>query len=61
VPPVRAGSNPTRWEYYCIEGTDKLNARSDELGAQGWEMTAAAAVPVHIDTYFVWCFKRPRP
>ena len=61
VPPVRAGTNPARWEYYCMEGTEKLVERSDKLGAQGWEMTAAAAVPERLDTYFVWCFKRPLP
>ncbi|HMF40231.1 MAG TPA: hypothetical protein VKQ32_06035 [Polyangia bacterium] len=61
VPPVRAGTNPTRWEYYCLEDTEKLVERSDKLGAQGWEMTAASAVAAHNDPYFVWCFKRPLP
>jgi len=50
VPPVRAGTNPTRWEYYCIEGMEKLVERSDKLGAQGWEMTAALENP----GYYVW-------
>ena len=41
VPPVRAGTSPTRWEYQCVgadihveDVTDTLN----KLGAQGWEL-----------------------
>jgi hypothetical protein len=59
VPPARAGTNPTRWEYYCIEGIDRINERADKMGAQGWEMTASAAVQQHLDAEWIWCFKRP--
>ena len=69
VPPVRAGTNPTRWEYQCIsevekpwkgEGATKLNA----MGAQGWELVLQHhPVPgaVGIGYYDVWCFKRALP
>jgi hypothetical protein len=59
APPVRAGTNPTRWEYYCIEDVEKLTERSDKLGAEGWEMATAAAIDGG-HPYFVWCFKRAR-
>jgi len=61
VPPVRAGTNPTRWEYTCIENLDKFLERSDKLGAQGWEMVTATVVPGRTDFYYMWCFKRPLP
>lgn len=58
VPPVRAGSNPQKWEYACprffgFGETDKA-ARSNKLGAQGWEL-------VTTDADVVYCFKRPLP
>ena len=60
APPVRAGTNPPRWEYYCIEGLEKVIERSDKLGAEGWEMVTATAVPGSASFYYMWCFKRPR-
>lgn len=46
VPPVRAGTSPTRWEYQCVNAdphvedvTDTLN----KLGAQGWELVSMRA------------------
>jgi len=60
APPARAGTNPTRWEYYCITGTDKVIERSDQLGAEGWEMVVATAAAGRMDHYYTWCFKRPR-
>ncbi len=60
APPARAGTNPTRWEYYCIQGLEKVIERSDQLGAEGWEMVTATAVAGHTDHYYTWCFKRPR-
>lgn len=40
VPPVRAGTAPTRWEYHCDdEGTtEKLTEALNEAGAAGWEL-----------------------
>jgi len=55
VPPVRAGTSPTRWEYHCIARAhlEDLQEDSSKLGVQGWEM--AAGDGNH------WCFKRPLP
>jgi hypothetical protein len=55
VPPVRAGTNPTRWEYKCF---DALNPEenANKLGAQGWELAAAEG-----GASGTWCFKRPLP
>ena len=64
VPAARAGTNPTRWEYMCIDGPgstgNPLTTDMDKLGAQGWELAAGVgrgaegAVPA-------WCFKRALP
>jgi hypothetical protein len=67
APPVRAGTNPTRWEYYCLEHRDKAIERMDKLGAEGWELTTGttAIFPQAVDPtnpdnyYYMWCFKRP--
>ena len=55
VPPARAGSAATNWEYTCArfstfdsEEITKMN----EFGSQGWEL-AAAHGPNMV------CFKRP--
>ena len=68
VPPVRAGTNPVRWEYQCVRwAKGNLTATSNKFGAQGWEMVGGVAysytVPVgrgiaesNVVTY--WCFKR---
>jgi hypothetical protein len=65
VPKARAGTNPQRWEYHCVEssGFNKdsaptLNAR----GAEGWELVSAshrarASLSEQHDVLF--CFKRP--
>ena len=60
APPARAGTNPQRWEYYCIENLENIHERSDKLGAEGWEMVTATAVPGAATFYYMWCFKRPR-
>ena len=70
VPPVRAGTSPTRWEYQCvtvgIEGG--MTSGLSRLGAEGWELVSVA--PAHegrefgggfeVDAY-VACTKRPLP
>jgi hypothetical protein len=41
VPPVRAGSSPTRWEYQCaLAEADAAGVTSalNKLGAEGWEL-----------------------
>lgn len=52
VPPVRAGTNPTRWEYKCLVAMDP-EEDGNKLGMQGWELAAV--------TGGRWCFKRPLP
>jgi hypothetical protein len=59
VPPVRANTTATRWEFKCIH--DHFDPEEDgvanRLGAQGWELVGANGgnnVPY-------WCFKRPLP
>jgi len=52
VPPVRAGTSPTRWEYQCASvGTVWLDADEmaaatkatlNKLGAAGWELASVA-------------------
>lgn len=63
VPQARAGTNPTRWEYHCIDGTEELGANSNKMGEQGWEMAAGAGAGsgsgLTSSKDYVWCFKRP--
>jgi hypothetical protein len=65
VPQVRAGTNPTRWEYHCVEGSEEIVAHSNKMGAQGWEMTAGAGAGsgagIGSEREFIWCFKRALP
>lgn len=51
VPPVRAGTSPQRWEYYCNNDVTRFNL----LGYEGWEMAAGGGVAG------TFCFKRPLP
>ena len=63
VPQARAGTNPTRWEYHCIDGSDELGVNSNKMGEQGWELAAGAGAGsgtgVGSSNTFVGCFKRP--
>jgi hypothetical protein len=68
VPPVRAGTNPPRWEYLCARiGAGSLTAQLTKMGAEGWEL--ASAMPAHQDTSigetttdaFTVCTKRALP
>ncbi len=55
VPPVRAGTNPQRWEHFCTEASaGELNM----AGMQGWELVAVAT---QYDSHLVACFKRALP
>ena len=59
VPPVRAGTNPTKWEATCIEvkgmsvaaAVRDVTAKATQLGSEGWELAIATGNAI--------CFKRP--
>ena len=55
VPPVRAGTEPQKWEYTCPVipqvWTDASQAKMNEYGSQGWELVLNVK-----DTH---CLKRP--
>ncbi|WP_437513026.1 hypothetical protein [Sorangium sp. So ce1099] len=74
VPPVQAGTNPTRWENLCIgsEAADVAttrvesaakpngwNAVLNRFGAQGWEPSAFSFDPADAERLQAVCFKRP--
>jgi hypothetical protein len=59
VPLARAGTNPPRWEYHCIEGSPELVAQANQMGDQGWEMAAGAGAGAGYGKELIWCFKRP--
>lgn len=65
VPPARAGTSPTRWEYECMEETENVAANADKYGAKGWELAAAAGAGwgsgIAAGHSMKWCFKRPLP
>ena len=64
APPARAGTNPTRWEHYCLYGDKGVTAKANELGAEGWEMVAGAGAgtgsTITAEMEFIWCFKREK-
>jgi hypothetical protein len=65
APPARAAApNPATWEHYCIRGSSGISDKANKLGAEGWEMAAAAGAGagdgVLKEMEFVFCFKRPR-
>lgn len=65
VPVARANVPVQRWEYDCRQATENITAMSNELGQQGWELTAAAGAGWGSDLLakhtLVWCYKRPLP
>ena len=63
VPPVRAGTSPTRWEYQCARvGDDAATSTLNKLGAQGWELASMALVGPSLGTfYYTVCAKRALP
>jgi hypothetical protein len=67
IPPVRAGTTPTRWEHLCLEADPgSLTAQLNKMGAEGWELASMA--PHHrtvggttdLDT-FIFCSKHALP
>jgi len=67
VPPATAQQQATltRWEYHCFSSRSGITARANQLGAEGWEMIAAAGSGsgdgILQRDKMIWCFKRPRP
>ena len=68
TPPVRADTNPTRWEYTCVKIGSKFSTAMTEMGAQGWELVSVS--PVYLDhkwdnsleaETFMFCSKRALP
>jgi hypothetical protein len=62
VPPVRAGTSPTRWEYKCAEVEDVddrggLTTPLDEFGDKGWELVSLLKKQ-WLNMYLA-CAKRP--
>ncbi len=62
VPPVRAGTNPAKWEYKCFDEdeTVKIEAKANRLGRAGFELVTAHGRGT-VDAYDSWCFKRRMP
>jgi hypothetical protein len=61
VPPVRAGTSPTRWEYRC-EGTSgsQITPTLNKLGAEGWELVSMTSHEGFLTSYS-FCTKRALP
>jgi hypothetical protein len=63
VPPVRAGTSPTRWEYQCAQAEydadGGVTAKLNKLGAEGWELVSMAQVA--LKEKYVVCTKRALP
>jgi len=68
VPPAQAGTNPTRWDYYCAKGQGDVGDVLKKAGAEGWELVSTVAShydhqfddDLQADTYR-YCFKRAIP
>jgi hypothetical protein len=66
VPPVRAGTSPTRWEYQCVDAgfrVDDVNGTLNKLGAEGWELVSMAPGQTIVGGLhsYVPCAKRALP
>ena len=75
IPPIRAGTQPQRWEYLCAQSspeTNKLSAALNNAGGAGWELVSTVAA--HMDSggvgtlgsglwtdSYTFCFKRALP
>ena len=59
VPPVKAGTNPPKWEYKCVDanGAGDIEKKANRLGRAGFELVASVGGP----SYFTTCFKRRLP
>ena len=72
VPPVRAGTSPTRWEYQCAsvdaEQGEEATSPLNKLGAAGWELVSivpaavsGAAFRGNVVYKYTLCAKRALP
>lgn len=69
VPAARAGTNPTRWEYFCLTVNHRqgsLTAEMNKAGAAGWELVSVApqqsiARGYSSDEGMLFCAKRALP
>jgi hypothetical protein len=65
VPPARAGTSPTRWEYQCARVDTEVAdvaANLNRLGAEGWELVSVAPATSSRGTYgYMLCAKRALP
>jgi hypothetical protein len=62
VPKARAGTNPTRWEYHCVDDVrakESATPRLNALGAEGWELVTTS--PQGNLSWVFACFKRALP
>jgi hypothetical protein len=72
IPPARAGTSPTRWEYLCTNVKQSVPEALAESGSKGWEMVSA--FPSHYEQgtgagllndlkadAYGFCFKRALP
>ena len=60
VPPANAqqAATLTKWETMCFKGGDDVQAKTQEAGAQGWEIAGVQSPSQY--TAAIWCFKRPK-
>ena len=68
VSPVRAGTNPTRWEHTCItssvwimEDQQKVAAELNRVGREGWELVTSVNEHRGANSWTSFCFKRALP
>jgi hypothetical protein len=65
VPPVRAGTSPTRWEYQCSEvdtRAEEITGTLNKLGAEGWELASMGPRAISGGVYgYLLCAKRALP
>lgn len=63
VPPVRAGTNPVKWEYHCFEKLRSVDIQkvANSLGTEGWEMAGSVGSASEAGRDHIWCFKRALP
>jgi hypothetical protein len=72
VPPVRAGTNPTRWEYFCSSAAPgSIQSDLNKMRIEGWELVngfvsrfdgqVGGGVNSYAADAYAFCFKRALP
>lgn len=56
VPPIRANTNPQKWEYYCADlrvykTAHEVGLKLNQYGKEGWELATTQTSR--------YCLKRP--